>query len=244
MIKLVYYRHNVNIPQAEMLKHKINVNELTIVLKGEVIYTVNGKRIPLHSGDGVFIQNGSFRQRTPIKSADYVSFNFSSDFPCNLPTFINGCASDVVCEIINAFDSIHQYTSNLEDKRFSLLLECLLKQIEVQRTIELEPPLVSKIKNYVRLNLDKKISLTGVSEQLHYSVSHLEMIFKQTTSLSITAYIIKKRIEKAKQLLIEQVLTLTEVAEAVGFTDYNYFSRIFKKEVGTSPLTFRKSYTL
>ena len=244
MIKLVYYRHNANNAQAEILKHKINVNELTIILKGEVTYTVNGKRICLSSGDGVFIQNGSLRHRKPISHAEYVSFNFSSDFSYNLPNFISGCASEVVYEIINTFDLIHQYTSNLEDERFSLLLECLLKQIEVQRTIEAEPPLVSKIKNYVRLNLDKKISLTDVSDETHYSVSHLEMIFKQTTSLSITAYIIKKRIEKAKQLLIERVLTLNEVAEAVGFTDYNYFSRIFKKEVGVSPLTFRKSYTL
>ena len=147
MIKLVYYRHNVNNTQAEILKHKINFNELTIVLKGEITYTVNGKHIPLSSGDGVFIKNGSFRHRNPISRADYVSFNFSSDFNCDLPTLINDCASDVVYEIINAFDLIHQYTTNLEDERYSLLLECLLKQIKVQRTIELEPPLVNKIKN-------------------------------------------------------------------------------------------------
>lgn len=244
MIEVVYYRHNLNHAQAEISKHKMNFDELTIVLKGELTYTVNGKKITLSSGDGVYIKSGSVRQRKPILCADYVSFNFKSDVDFDLPIFLNNIASDVVCDLINAFDSVHQYTSNLEDKRFSLLLECLLKQIEVQRTIELEPPLVSKIKNYVRLNLDKKITLLSVGEAVNYSVSHCEMIFKQTTSLSITAYIIKKRIEKAKQLLIERILTLTEVAEAVGFTDYNYFSRIFKKEVGTSPLTFRKSYSV
>jgi two-component system response regulator YesN len=68
------------------------------------------------------------------------------------------------------------------------------------------------------------------------------MVFKQETGLSITAYVIKKRIEKAKQLLIERVLTLPEVAERVGFSDYNYFSRVFKKEVGVSPINYRKSF--
>lgn len=242
MIELNYYRHNVNHKQIEIPKYKINYNDLTIVLKGELNYIIDGKRITLSSGDGIFVKAGSFRERKAVDSADYVSFNFKGDFNFNLPTYLTSVASSVVCNLISAIDSIYNYTTNLKDERFLLLLNCILIQLNVQRLVELEPPIVNKIKTYVRLNLDKKITLQSVGEELNYSVSHCEMVFKQRAGLSITAYVIKKRIEKAKQLLIERVLTLPEVAEAVGFTDYNYFSRIFKKEVGVSPINYRKSY--
>jgi YesN/AraC family two-component response regulator len=242
MIELVYYRHNVNHAQIEIPKYKINYNELTILLKGELSYKVDGKVVKLSSGDGIFIKSGSFRERKAVSDTDYVSFNFKSEREFDLPVYFSSIASDVVCNLISAIDSIYKYTTNLEDERFKMLLNCILIQLKVQRLVELEPQIVNKIKNYVRLNLDKKITLFSVGEELNYSVSHCEMVFKQATGLSITAYVIKKRIEKAKQLLIERVLTLPEVAERVGFSDYNYFSRVFKKEVGVSPINYRKSF--
>lgn len=242
MIELIYYRHNNLSPQAEMTKTKIYFNELTIVLKGELSYTVNGEKLSVLSGDVIFVKNGSIRQREKVENADYVSFNFLSEDEFDLPAILKNGTSDLVFQLINACDLIYKYTTNLLDERFTLLLSCLIKQLKVQRIIQSEPALVNQIKNYIRLNLDKKISLVDVSEQTHYSVSHCEMVFNKTTGISITNYVIKKRIEKAKSLLTERTLTLTEVADAVGFNDYNYFSRVFKKETGVSPLVYRNTY--
>ena len=244
MIKLIYYRHNQNFNQSEITKQKISFNELTIVLKGQLNYVVNGQRVNVLAGDVIYIHSGSERYRELSTEADYVSFNFFSDIDLELPVLLKNGVSDVVYHIIATFDLINKYTTNLVDERFTLLLSCLLKQFKVQRIIQAEPPLVSQIKNYIKINLDKKITLVDVSEYTHYSISHCEMIFNKITGLSITAYVIKKRIEKAQLLLIEKVLTLQEVAEAVGFTDYNYFSRTFKKEMGVSPLTYRNTYFL
>ncbi len=242
MIELIYYRHNAQEKHAELNKTKINFNELTVVLKGQLNYTVNGKNFSIFAGDVVFIKSDSVRQREKADNADYYSFNFLSEENFDLPLILKGGANDVVYQIINAFDSIYKYTNNLQDERFTLLLSCIIKQLKVQRVIELEPALVNQIKNYIRVNLNKKITLFDISEQTHYSISHCEMVFSKTTGLSITNYIIKKRIEKAKSLLVEKALTLTEVADAVGFADYNYFSRVFKKETGISPLLYRNAY--
>jgi len=78
----------------------------------------------------------------------------------------------------------------------------------------------------------------------HYSIPHCEMIFKQTTGMSIARYIIKKRIDESKSLLQEGTLSLPEIADEVGFSDYNYFSRAFKKEVGITPHRYKNSYYL
>ena len=242
MIELIYYRHNNKLPQAEISKNKISFNELTFVLKGQLIYTINGKKTPLSSGDVIFVKSGSVRSREKVENTDYVSFNFLSSDDFDLPLILKGGMSDVIYQIIGVFDSIYKYTANLLDERFSLLLSCLIKQLKVQRKVLLKPTLVNQIENYIRLNLDKKINLNDISKHTHYSISHCEMVFNKWSGLSITAYVIKKRIEKAKSLLTERTLTLTEVADAVGFNDYNFFSRTFKKETGVTPLTYRNTY--
>lgn len=244
MIELVYFRHNVMCSQTKLNKHTMSYNEITIVINGELNYVINGESVSVTSGDVIYVKRGSVRQREEVKQAEYISFNFFSDIDCNLPLLLKGGTNDVLYQIISTFLSIYKYTSNLKDERFSLLLSCLIKQLEVQRILQAEPPLVNEIKNFIRLNLDKKITLLDISNHTHYSVSHCEMLFHKTTGLSITAYLIKKRIEKSKLLLIERSLTLPEIADSVGFSDYNYFSRTFKKETGVSPLAYRNSYYL
>jgi AraC-like DNA-binding protein len=230
--------------QTKINKHNMPYNEITIVLKGELNYLINGESVTVSPCDVIFVKRGSDRQREAVNQAEYISFNFISDIDYNLPLLLKGGVNDVLHQIISTFISIYKLTSNLKDERFSLLLSLLIKQLEVQRILQTEPPLVNEIKNYIRLNLDKKITLLDISNHTHYSVSHCEMLFHKTTNLSITAYLIKKRIEKSKLLLIERSLPLPEVAEAVGFSDYNYFSRTFKKETGISPLSYRNSYYL
>ncbi len=242
MIELIYYRHNNKLPQAEITKNKISFNELTFVLQGQLDYTINGKKTPLSSGDVIFVKSGSVRYREKVENAEYVSFNFLSDQDLDLLDVLKGGTSEVIHQIISVFDSIYKYTTNLLDERFSLLLSCLIKQLKIQRRVLLKPTLVNEIESYIRLNLDKKINLHDISEHTHYSISHCEMVFNKWSGLSITAYVIKKRIERAKSLLTERTLTLNQVAESVGFSDYNFFSRTFKKETGVSPLVYRNTY--
>ena len=244
MINLILYKHNLKSPRSEITKQKIPYSELTIVFKGRLHYTVNDVEFPLEKGDIIFIENDSFRQRKPVSDADYISFNFKTDSPIKLPLFMKDGISEIVYNLLQTFDSIFQYTNNLEDERFELLLSCLLKQLKKQYELQDEPLLVANIKNYIRLNFSHKITLADISKHTHYSVPHCEMIFKQTTGTSIMEYIIKKRIDTAKSLLLEGELSLAEIADEVGFSDYNYFSRVFKKQVGASPIRYKKSYYL
>ena len=71
------------------------------------------------------------------------------------------------------------------------------------------------------------------------AVRYCDIIFKRETGQSIIGYLTDQRIIEAKKLLIDSLLSLKEVAENVGFEDYNYFSRIFKKKTGYTPTQFR-----
>ena len=67
-------------------------------------------------------------------------------------------------------------------------------------------------------------------------------MFHDYVHMSVSKYINFVRIEKAKDLLKETDLTVREVSDQVGFNDYNYFCRIFKKEVGMPANTYRASH--
>jgi len=82
--------------------------------------------------------------------------------------------------------------------------------------------------------------LDDVSEYLKISPSHLSKIFKEESSKTIFEYLTYLRIEKAKTLLKDIKLNMTDVGLQCGFTDLNYFSRIFKKINGHSPSEYRR----
>jgi two-component system response regulator YesN len=83
------------------------------------------------------------------------------------------------------------------------------------------------------------ISLQSVASQINVNASYLSRIFKQETGENFTAYLTRIRIEKAKHYLASGRLRVSEVAHKVGYHNYTYFSKIFKKVVGMSPEDYR-----
>jgi two-component system response regulator YesN len=60
---------------------------------------------------------------------------------------------------------------------------------------------------------------------------------------SIVDYIIEKRVEEAKKLILLDTMSLRIISDTVGFSDYNYFARTFKKRSGYTPLEYKKKFT-
>lgn len=83
------------------------------------------------------------------------------------------------------------------------------------------------------------ISLQSVARQINVNPSYLSRVFKQETGMNFVSYLIGVRINKAKLLLENKQYKVYEVAERVGYHNYSYFSRIFRKVVGVSPEEYR-----
>ena len=86
-----------------------------------------------------------------------------------------------------------------------------------------------------------KISIDEITNKLLISRTQLHTKIKVLTGKSITHYINHIRIEKSKRLLKESDLQINEIAFELGFESPNYFSRIFKKEIGISPISYRET---
>ena len=97
------------------------------------------------------------------------------------------------------------------------------------------------VKDYVNNNLSKKITLTDISYNLHFSTVTLTEHFKHEFGITIMDYVMKKRMEKAEQLLETEDLSIKAISEACGFPDIEYFSRSFKSCFGISPTAWRKN---
>ncbi len=87
---------------------------------------------------------------------------------------------------------------------------------------------------------DEDLSLTKVADVFGISHYTLSRIFRNQVGVGFTDYVNAKRIEKAKGLLLMSSCSVREVGKIVGFTNDNYFSRIFKTMVGISPMEFRE----
>ncbi|OXM13919.1 response regulator transcription factor [Paenibacillus herberti] len=99
--------------------------------------------------------------------------------------------------------------------------------------------LLQQIYTYVDDNYASDISLSEMAGQLHMNYSYLSTYFKQRTHENLTSYINRVRINKAKELLLRQHLTVSEISRLTGYSDHNYFSKVFKKRTGMTPVEYR-----
>lgn len=94
---------------------------------------------------------------------------------------------------------------------------------------------------HLAAHYDKPFSLITMSRDLGYSPQYLSALFHKDTGLSIQSYVQQLRIQRAKELLLSGDLSITQIAQVVGYTDSKHFSRVFRKLAGLSPRSFRST---
>lgn len=92
--------------------------------------------------------------------------------------------------------------------------------------------------------LDTDLSVSSLCQLMNVGKTKLSSEFKKYAGTTIAKFILNVRLEKAQQLLSTSDLTVTEISEKVGFNDYNYFCRVFKKYYDISPQSYRLSQTM
>lgn len=102
-------------------------------------------------------------------------------------------------------------------------------------------PITQRIVEYIDQNYARPISLRDVADAFGYSPCHLTHIFSQSTGIPITAWIIRRRILAARQLLGELNVDVATACETAGFNDLCYFTRQFVRHVGMTPGRYRST---
>ena len=110
----------------------------------------------------------------------------------------------------------------------------------VQNADEELGDMISKAKKYIDENYNKDVSLQDVSRHVNISPYHFSKVFREKTGETFIVYLTKLRINRAKELLLDKDMSIKEVCLSCGYSEPNYFSRLFKKWVGLTPTEFRE----
>lgn len=106
-----------------------------------------------------------------------------------------------------------------------------------------EQTTIKYLKEYVENNYIYDISMQEAAEEMGYSDAYFSKLFKQYFNQNFTAYLTEYRIKKAKELLSNTNHSIKDISRTVGYTDSNYFAKIFKRLVGEIPSKYRENLT-
>lgn len=146
-------------------------------------------------------------------------------------------------EVSNINAEIQKYTTLEEIKEWIEKICIELNKTISSRMQTKTQMLLEKAKDYINKNYsDDTLSLQKLADHLYISACYLSMIFKKEADETFLKYLVRVRLDAAKDLLRNTDLRTAEIAERVGYPDINYFSFFFKKNVGMSPREYRNSF--
>lgn len=122
-------------------------------------------------------------------------------------------------------------------------------QYEVQNRMQLiadhyieEKTPAEKIHSYIQENYMKDITLSTIAGYFYQTPQNIAKIFKSQYHMTVVHFILKMRMDRACELLRKDEWNITQIAEMTGYEDTNYFCRVFKKQIGMTPMQYRKKY--
>ena len=137
----------------------------------------------------------------------------------------------------------------LKDEYFSQKSSAILKLmlvdiLQTSKNENVEYKLAQQVVEYIRIHYEE-VDLTNevIAVKFNYHPYHLNRIFKAYTGKPIHNYLLEYRIQKAKNYLRTTILSVTVIAEKVGFSSYTYFIKLFRERTGVSPLKYRKLHS-
>lgn len=104
----------------------------------------------------------------------------------------------------------------------------------------LSPRTIQKTFDYIEQNLHRRIVIDKLANIAGVGAAQFARLFKRTTNVTLHQYIIRRRVEKARDLLVETRMPIAEIAHECGFADQVHLTRFFGRIIGTSPASFRK----
>lgn len=255
--------------ESENYYHSHDFTEIGIILEGKGTYHMNDEYVQVREGD-VMIFNPGVRHESIMEPQDEprkeyfvgftdVHFRGMRENHIDLPDGANiihldGKARRTLFRICEEME--HENEARRPGRYFMLksyLIQFLLHLVREQMG-PAEPvkgrqfgygkkkDTAEQIADYLEEHYAEKISLDQIAENMYLSPFYISKIFKSEMGESPIHYLIRVRMERAKELLEKgSDLSITEIAEQVGYDDVYHFSKLFKKAYGLSPSKVRKA---
>lgn len=245
--------------------------ELTIILSGKGGYHVEGVDYEVEAGDIIICNPGVHHHNIVINKDEptvefftgFANYHFQNMQPGTIELKDGGhllrMSGDAKREVLRqCYEMLAENEACQIGKYFMLKARLMQILLLMMREIVEAPKLrqkgcnfesytksyaVKKIVNYLNENYEHKISLDQIAHNMYLSPVYISKIFKEETGESPINYLIKIRLEKAKEILERSGNgSIKDIANSVGYDDVYHFSKLFKKYYGISPQNYRKNY--
>jgi AraC family transcriptional regulator len=108
----------------------------------------------------------------------------------------------------------------------------------------LSKPQLRRVTEYIEEHIDQNLSLSRLASVATVSASHLKTLFKRSTGLTVHEYVIQRRVERAKALLLRGELPVGQVALAAGFSHQSHMARWMRRVLGVTPMSVARQARL
>ncbi len=230
--------------------------ELRYTLSGEGVLEYEGKKYTLKEGDGYFIscqkphiyysgKNGWKSTVLHINGGLCNDFyeRYEKDGQCRISKDTMPAFETMQFQVLQATQKVHPYQEYRINCLLDLLLTELLTSTESLSTNQRgnSSEVISTLLDYIHSHYAEDIVFEKMAKTFGISRTLLFSEFKRYTGFTPAVYLMKIRIRQAKLLLANTSLSIEAVSMQTGFNDAGHFSQIFKKEVGITPLKYRKA---
>ena len=142
------------------------------------------------------------------------------------------------------YEELNQILTQVVERRnkkpeLEQIPEQIIHDLVKKEAQEKQDDVIHQAKHYILKHIQENIYVEEIADEVHLNAQYLMRLFRKETGFSILEYITEERIKLAKELLIQTDYPINRVADNVGYGNYSYFTKIFKKNVGQAPAAFR-----
>lgn len=245
----------------------LDFNVLIYVYEGVIYVSENGTDYEVRSGELLFLKNGirHYGKKAIPKGTQWYYAHFylsESDDPCNsfepsaaalevhepltfsskLPKKLSGLRGGQIEEKISQLAEFCRSDDPHKRMRINTMLQTLLTDIALNGfESKKSDSLSEKICRWLDEHTNEPFSSARLEQEFYLSYKRMAAVFKQERSETMQQYHTRRRMSKASHLLRSTLLSITEIAEQLGYDDPLYFSRCFHSFSGQSPSDHRAS---
>lgn len=117
------------------------------------------------------------------------------------------------------------------------------KAMKQAESVQESDTVVQAVKRYIAQNIDQDLSREAVAEQVFMHPDHLTRLFKKEMGCSVADYVIMERIKLAKELLSQTNIPISSISLSVGYSNFSYFTKLFKRYVELGPTEYRSQFS-